>query len=244
MKLQTVVSEFKHITDSGVSEPGITFLEFSFCSLLFCVLVVLATVLWNYIDVSNGLMRVVDRYAGEIKSGAYRYHKSSSRYLIDFSLIQKELKDHILERAYSDLLLEARENDPSQLRLEFALTKVRINSHNGSIATIEEVDNSDIFQKGLADIPAFLMDGDFANGEIDFNSAIKKFVYEFGDSIAVPRYNYGLSLEDNAIFFDEVAIVAVRAVHRVAGSAFTRSMSDNQLAYVWDIKVTTLREGL
>jgi len=218
---------------------GITLMESSLCFVLFCSLLMMGAGLWNYIDVSNGLTRIADRYAYETTFGMYEYNKVLGRYEIDMSKLRKEI-EKVSQQALMELKKEVNVSNDSQIRLEFALTSVPVDLVSGSPRVPRIVSSDEIVSVGQSVVPDFLKDGSQDNGEADFNAAIRSYVNMAGETLAIPTQSFGVN-NSQARYLPEAPIIAVRAIYYYEKNTLLRSLGILDQPYGWDIKVAALR---
>ena len=237
--MRTVTTKKSHQSVSSYSY-GISLLESSLCTVLFCNLLMLGAGLWNYIDINNGLTRIADRYAYETSLGAYQYNKVLGRYEIDMSKLRSEFRDKLSRQALSDLENEVSVSNDSQLRLEFAFTTVAVDTKNGMPKYTRAVNPSDIISSGKSKIPDFLTDGNYENGEVDFDAAIESYVNKASNTLAIPTQNFGV-VGSQALYLPEVPIIAVRAIYNYENYSLLKVLGILDEPFGWDIKVAALR---
>jgi hypothetical protein len=221
-------------------EAGISLLESSFCFVLFCGLLLLGAGLWNYVDVNNGLTNVADRYAYGSGTGVYQYYSAVGRYDINLTRLRDEYRSVLATQALRELTAEVNAKDLSQVRLDFAITTLSVDTANGNPKSLKPLNPTDIISVGGSSVPAFLLDGNVENGEADLKSAMDSYVSGASNSIAIPTQSFGLN-NSKELYLPEVPIIAVRAIYNYSNSGILKALAVLDQPYGWDIKVGALR---
>lgn len=232
------------IVDRGCIQAGITLLETSLSFVMFCTIFMLGAGLWDYVDVTNGLAAITDRYAYENSRGVYFYDRAAGRYVMDLERLREAYvgtgSDSLSVKAYNELKQEIRSGSDARLKFEIAFTSVIIDPQTGIPQTVRPTDSGAVISLGQASVPGFLTDGNAANGEIDFDSAFQKYVARAGGALAVPTQSFGISGATTR-YLPEVPLIAVRAIYDYDDSTFLQALGVLDEPFSWDIKVAALR---